>query len=51
MGEGDDAETFLLTHTTAIYVPPGLPHAPSSTDRVDRPILNIAIGLDTGDYA
>ena len=51
MGEGDDAETFLLTHTTAIYVPPGLPHAPLVYNRVDRPILNIAIGLDTGDYA
>lgn len=51
MGEGEDQETFTLTKTTAIYVPPGLPHAPLVYNRVDRPILNIAIGLNTGDYA
>jgi hypothetical protein len=50
MGEGDDAETFTLTKTTAIYVPANLPHAPLIYNRVDRPILNIAIGLNTGDY-
>jgi hypothetical protein len=50
MGEGDDAETFTLTSTTAIYVPGGVPHAPLVYKRVDRPILNIAIGLQTGDY-
>jgi hypothetical protein len=51
MGEGDDAETYRLTHTTAIYVPPGLAHAPLVYERVDRPILNIVIGLNTGGYA
>lgn len=51
MGEGDDQETFTLTKTTAIYVPANLPHAPLIYNRVDRPILNIAIGLNTGDYA
>ena len=50
MGEGDDAETFTLTKTTAIYVPANLPHAPLIFERVDRPILNVAIGLNTGDY-
>ena len=50
MGEGDDAERFTLTHTTAIYVPSGLPHAPLVYERVDRPILNIVIGLKTGEY-
>ena len=35
----------------AIYVPAGLPHAPLVYERVDRPILNIVIGLNTGDYA
>ena len=50
MGEGDDAERFTLTHTTAIYVPPGLPHAPLVYERVDRPILNIVVGLKTGEY-
>jgi hypothetical protein len=50
MGEGDEAETFTLTKTTAIYVPANLAHAPLIFERVDRPILNVAIGLDTGDY-
>ena len=50
MGEGDEAETFSLTSTTAIYVPGGVSHAPLIYRRVDRPILNIAIGLQTGDY-
>ena len=50
MGEGEDAERFTLTSTTAIYAPPGLPHGPLIFNRVDRPILNIAIGLGTGDY-
>ena len=34
----------------AIYVPGGLPHGPLVYNRVDRPILNIAIGLQAGDY-
>jgi hypothetical protein len=51
MGEGGDAERFTLTKTTAIYVPAGLPHGPLVYERVDRPILNIAIGLGSGAYA
>jgi hypothetical protein len=51
MGEGEDQEIFALTKTTAIYVPANLSHAPLVFSRVDRPILNIAIGLSTGDYA
>ena len=51
MGEGDDAETFTLTHTTAIYVPAGLSHGPLVYTRVDRPMLNIVVGLKTGEYA
>jgi hypothetical protein len=50
MGRGEEAETFALTHTTAIYVPPGLPHGPLVYERVDRPILNIVVGLRTGEY-
>jgi hypothetical protein len=51
MGEGDHAERFTLTKTTAIYVPAGLAHGPLVFERVDRPILNIAIGLGSGAYA
>jgi len=50
MGEGADAATYTLTSTTAIYVPGGVPHGPLIYNRVDRPILNIAIGLQAGDY-
>jgi len=50
MGEGEDAQPFSLTHTTAIYVPAGLMHGPLVFRRVDRPILNIVIGLKTGEY-
>jgi hypothetical protein len=49
--EGEDQEILTLTKTTAIYVPANLSHAPLVYSRVDRPILNIAIGLNTGDYA
>jgi len=50
MGAGADAETMVLTSTAAIYVPADVPHGPLIYRRVDRPILNIAIGLQTGDY-
>ena len=50
MGEGAEAERFTLTHTTAIYVPAGLSHGPLVYERVDRPMLNIVIGLRTGAY-
>jgi hypothetical protein len=50
MGEGKDAEKYILTSTTLIWVPRGLVHAPLIYNRVDRPILNIAIGLQTGVY-
>jgi hypothetical protein len=51
MGEGKDAETYLITSTTLIFVPKGLVHGPLVFKKVDRPILNIAIGIDTGKYA
>ena len=51
MGEGEHQEKFLLTSTTAIYVPAGLMHGPLRYNRVDRPICNVAIGLNTGCYA
>jgi hypothetical protein len=50
MGEGDEAERFLLDKTCAIYVPKGLVHGPMNFLRVDRPVLNVAIGLSCGDY-
>ena len=51
MGEGKDAEKFVLTSTTTIYVPKGLVHGPLIFKRVEKPILNVAIGLNTHNYA
>lgn len=39
MGEGKDAETFIINTTTWVYVPKNLPHCPLSFKRVDRPIM------------
>ena len=50
MGVGDDAETFVIDRTTLIFVPKGLAHGPMHFVRVDRPVLNIAIGVNSGDY-
>jgi hypothetical protein len=50
MGEGEDAERFLIVSSSLIYVPRGLVHGPMNFLRVDRPILNVAIGVNTGDY-
>ena len=50
MGAGEEAERFVIDSTSLIYVPKGLVHAPMNFLRVDRPILNVAMGLNTGDY-
>ncbi len=39
MGEGKDAETYVITSTTWVYVPRNLPHCPLNFKRVDRPIM------------
>jgi len=51
MGSGKEAEKFTLTSTTLMYVPRGLTHGPLKFIKVDKPILNIAIGLNTREYA
>ena len=51
MGEDEDAERFILTSTTAIFVPRHLVHGPLIYRQVNRPILNVAIGLNTSEYA
>jgi hypothetical protein len=50
-GNGQDSEKYVITSTCLIYVPKGLIHGPMSFNRVDRPILNVAIGLNTKNYA
>jgi hypothetical protein len=39
MGEGKDAETHIIKHTTWVYVPPNLLHCPLNFKRVDKPIM------------
>ena len=39
MGEGDDAETYIIDSTTWVYVPKDLPHCPLNFKRVDKPIM------------
>jgi len=51
MGGGAEAERFVIDRTSLIFVPKGLVHGPMNFLRVDKPILNVAIGLNTGDYA
>jgi len=50
MGEGGEAEYFLIDTTTAIYVPRGLVHGPMKFPRIVAPVLNVAIGLNSGEY-
>jgi hypothetical protein len=50
MGEGEEAERFVIDRTTVIYVPRGLVHGPMNFLRVDKPVLNVVIGLNSGDY-
>jgi hypothetical protein len=39
MGEGADAETYIINSTTWVYIPKNLPHCPLNFKKVDRPIM------------
>ena len=39
MGEGDDAEKYIINKTTWVYVPSNVPHCPLNFKRVDKPIM------------
>jgi hypothetical protein len=39
MGEGDEAETHIITTTTWVYVPANVMHCPLEFKRVDKPIM------------
>lgn len=39
MGEGDNAETHIITNTTWVYVPSNVLHCPLNFKRVDKPIM------------
>jgi len=50
MGKGQEAERFVIDRTCAIWVPKGLVHGPMNFLRVDKPVLNVAMALNCGDY-
>ncbi|MBN2238868.1 MAG: hypothetical protein JW712_03765 [Dehalococcoidales bacterium] len=39
IGEGDDAEVYVITNTTWVYVPANVPHCPLNFKRVDKTIM------------
>jgi len=43
LGEGKDAEKFVITESICIYIPAGLVHMPVYFRRVDRPILLVVV--------
>jgi hypothetical protein len=49
-GTGAEDQKFIFNTTTLVYVPRGLVHGPVTYLRVDKPVLNIAIGLNTQNY-
>jgi hypothetical protein len=43
LGEGNDAEKYMITEPTVVYVPAGLVHSPIYFRKVDRPFLMTVI--------
>ncbi|ALP94262.1 hypothetical protein [Intestinimonas butyriciproducens] len=41
-----DGETHLLTRTTMLFIPKGLPHMPLSIKRIDRPVFHFSIVMN-----
>ena len=41
-----DDETHILTKSSLVFLPPGLPHCPLTITRVDRPIFHFSIVMD-----
>jgi hypothetical protein len=46
---GMDGETLIIDKTSALFIPKGVRHGPLNWKRVDRPHLEMAIVLGTGD--
>jgi mannose-6-phosphate isomerase-like protein (cupin superfamily) len=49
LGEGDEAEKFVLTEASSVFVPAGVVHNPQYFRRVDRPYLMVVIAT-VSDY-
>lgn len=48
--EGKDRDKVTFTTSTLIFVPKGLRHLPIVYKRVDRPMLHLAIGINSGEH-
>jgi hypothetical protein len=52
LGEGDEAEKFMLTKSTCVYIPAGVPHSTTVYREVknpDQPIILVVVAMK-GDY-
>jgi hypothetical protein len=45
IGEGDEAEKYMFTKTTAIFLPKGTPHGPEVCRKIYRPYFQLIIAL------
>jgi hypothetical protein len=50
LGEGNEAEKYIITKATGAWIPAGLMHNPHYFRRVDRPFLMVIISM-TSDYS
>lgn len=46
LGEGDEAEKFIITKSTTISIPPNVVHCPVLAKKVDRPFVFMAVLAD-----
>ena len=43
LGKGEEAEKFLITKSSCVYVPKGMVHQPIQVNRVDRPFIKVVM--------
>jgi len=43
---GEEREKYIINEPSVVCIPKGLPHGPIKYERVDRPFVHYAIGLD-----
>lgn len=50
IGKGKDAETYVITSPTVLYLPAGVPHGPLRFKKIDKTVAMVVLAL-TPDYA
>jgi hypothetical protein len=43
LGEGDDAEKYIINRSSVVYIPKNIVHHPTQVLRVDRPFIIVLI--------